>query len=57
MDEGIEENLYGTAAAYPPAAHVYNITPVGMDIKGGEAVHCTLDIQTQRCCSIICSAK
>ena len=47
----------GAAAAYPSAAHVCNITPVGMDVKGGEAVHFTLDIQTQRCYSGIRSAK
>ena len=47
----------GAAAACPSATHVYNITPVGMDVKGGEAVHCTLDIQTQRCYSSIRSAK
>ena len=57
MDAGIEENLYEATAACSPAAHVYNITPVGMDIKGGEAVHCTLDILTQQCYSDIRSAK
>ena len=47
----------GAAAACPSAARVYNITPVGMDVKGGEAVHLTLDIQTQRCYSGMRSAK
>ena len=30
------------AAACASAAYIYNITPVGMDVKGGEAVHLIL---------------
>ena len=37
--------------------HVYNITPTGQDVKGGEAVHVTLDIRARRCYSGIRSAK
>ena len=57
MSAGIGQNLYVGGSGLPSAAYVYNITPVGMDVKGGEAVHLTLDIQTQRCYPGIRSAK
>ena len=34
-----------------------NITPVGADVKGGEAVHLALDVRSQRCYSGMRSAK
>ena len=36
---------------------VNNITPEGVDVKGGEAVHFTLDIQPRRCYSGMRPAK
>ena len=34
-----------------------NITPVGVDVKGGEAVYFTLDVRPRRCYSGMRSAK
>lgn len=35
----------------------YNITPLGPEVKGGEAVHFTLDIRNRRCYSRIRPSK
>ena len=45
----IEQNLFGAAAGLSYCRLVCIITPVGADVKGGEAVHLALDVRSQRC--------
>lgn len=47
---GIGQNSV-RAAAVSICRLFKNITPVGADVKGGEAVHCALDIWARRCYS------
>ena len=51
------EKIFLGGSEFIRCCRIYILTPVGMDVKGGEAVHFTLDIQTQRCYPGIRSAK
>ena len=53
----IEQSLFEAAAGLSGCRLAGIITPEGLDVKGGEAVHFTLDFRPRRCYSGMRSAK